>query len=75
MILNKQLTILLFLTKETQLRNFYYKLFPRNKIIELNYTWVKETQDNNRTTGYFVDPNNTNAIKVSFTKSIMRFIT
>jgi len=62
--------------KETQLRNFYYKNFPRNtNVSNLNYTWVKETQDNNRTTGYFVDSNNTSIAVSSFTKSIMRFIT
>lgn len=61
--------------KSSYIRNYYYTYFSRNETIrQNNIEWVQETNETNRSTGYFVDQYDIAVQLGTFTQGLAKFV-
>lgn len=60
--------------KDKKILNYYYSQFPKLLTSDLQATFTQVTGDTNRSTGYFVDPDNENYTIGRFTANLLKFI-
>ena len=60
--------------KNRKLLNFYYNRFPKKLATDLEATFVQNTKDTNRSTGYFQDPDGVTYQVGGFTSSTLKFV-
>jgi hypothetical protein len=60
--------------RDRKLLNFYYNSFPKRLATDLDATFVQNTQDTNRSTGYFQDADGVSYAVGGFTNTILKFV-
>lgn len=62
------------LTSSEHVRNFYYSEFPHRKMENLNIRWKFVSQDQNRSSGFFINAQGENLNIGRFTNTDLRFV-
>ena len=60
--------------RNQNIKNFYYKNYPKISAIDLNATWYQQTKGTNENTGYFTDIDNSKYQVGVYTANNLRFL-